>query len=112
MKDMQIYKLRVVTRRDSSIGYQAVQAGHAAIQYQHEHTESSLDWDNNSNYLIFLTVDEENHLERLIANAQLKGITVSIFREPDLNNEITAVAFEPCDESRKLLGSTPMMGKK
>lgn len=28
-----------------------------------------------------------------------------MFREPDINNQVTAIAVEPCEEARKALGS-------
>jgi hypothetical protein len=42
----------------------------------------------------------------------MSGIKFTLFREPDLNNEITAVAFEPSDSSRKLTSSCPLLGKE
>ena len=40
------------------------------------------------------------------------GVKHTIFREPDINNEITAVAFEPCETSRKITSSCPLLGKE
>lgn len=115
MKNMQINsteKLRVVSRRDIGFGYQSVQAGHAAIQFQHEHPELAKLWYTQSNYLAFLTVTNEEELEKLIRKAEAKGITHSVFREPDIGNEITAVAFEASDEARRITSSCRMMGKE
>ena len=114
MKNTQINteKLRIVSRRDISIGYQAVQAGHAAIQIQHEHPELSKLWYTKSNYLAFLTVANEEELEKLIRKAEAKGIKHSIFREPDIGNQITAIAFEASDEAKRLTSSCRMMGKE
>lgn len=104
-------KLRVVTRRDLSIPYQAVQAGHAAIDFQHEHPEIAKEWQTKSNYLAFITVADEEQLIKLITRAILSGIKHTVFREPDINNQITAVAFEPSEASRKLTSSCPLFGK-
>ena len=115
MKDLQINpteKLRIVTRRDLHIGYQAVQAGHAAIQFQHEHQVEAKAWYTQSNYLAFLSVDDETELEKLIQKAEAKGIKHSIFREPDIGNEITAVTFEASDDARRITSSCPRMGKE
>ena len=95
-------KLRVITRSDLSIGYQAVQAGHASIQFQHEHRRTAKRWFKHSNYLIFLSVKNVTELTELISLAESNNIKVSVFREPDLDNEITAVAIEPCIKSDEL----------
>jgi len=102
----------VIGRKDLSIGMQAVQSGHAAIQFQHEHPELAKNWFHNSNYLIFLSVNNEEELKSLIDRAITQNITVSVFREPDINNEITAIALQPCDESRKFTSGLPLMGKE
>lgn len=115
MKNMQISpteKLRVVSRRDISIGYQSVQSAHALVQFQYEHPELAKLWYKESNYLAFLTVANEEELEKLIRKAEAKGIKHSIFREPDIDNQITAVAFEASDESRRLTSSCPVLGKE
>jgi len=81
---------------------QAVQSGHAGIQFQHEHPELAKNWFHNSNYLIFLSVSNEEELNSLIDRAITKNIKFSVFREPNINNEIIAIAIQPCSESRKL----------
>lgn len=105
-------KLRVVTRRDLPIGTQALQSGHAAIDFQHQHPTEANEWHSKSNYLAFLTVANEEELIKLVSKAILTGIKHTIFREPDLNNQITAVAFEASDAARKLTSSCPLLGKE
>lgn len=105
-------KLRVVTRRDLPIPYQAVQSGHAAIDFQHQYPVEAKEWQTQSNYLAFLTVADEAELIKLISRAILSGIKHTVFREPDIDNQITAVAFEPCELSRKLTSSCPLLGKE
>lgn len=105
-------KLRVVSRRDLSIAYQAVQSGHAAIDFQHQHPVEASEWQKQSNYLAFLTVADEAELIKLISRAILSGIKHTIFREPDINNEITAVAFEPSEAAKRLTSSCPLLGKE
>ena len=95
-----------------SLPTQAVQSAHAAIDFQHAHPLEATEWQKNSNYLALLTVANEEDLYKLSDKASLKGIKHTIFREPDINNEITAIAFEPSDESRKLTSSCPLLGKE
>lgn len=115
MEDTQVKnnKLIVVTRRDLPIGYQAVQASHASIEFQHEYPREAKEWHNTSNYLIFLTVKDKKALKNLLIKAAKKGITKTTpFNEPDLNNELTAIAFAPSEEVRKLTSSLPLMGRE
>jgi hypothetical protein len=93
------------------LGYQAVQAAHSAIGFQHEHPELAKIWHKTSNYLIFLTVADEPALEQLILSAEKKGIKYTVFREPDIDNQITAVTLEPSEASRKITSSLPLIGK-
>ena len=94
-------KLYIVSREDLSAGMIAVQGMHVAIQFVMEH-EIAREWYEKSNYLCFLAAKDENHLKELIDKAREKNIPISIFREDDLNNEITAIALAPCRESKKL----------
>jgi hypothetical protein len=89
-----------------------VQSAHAAIDFQHDHPEVASQWQTKSNYLALLTVADEEALIKLITKAIFTGIKHTIFREPDLGNEITAVAFEPTDAAKKLTSSCPLMGKE
>lgn len=111
MKQINNQKLRVVTRCDLPIQIQATQACHAAIDFQHQYGEISRDWQTNSNYLVLLSTVDESALDKLIYKAHSLGIKHTVFREPDINNEITAVAFEPSNEAKKMTSSIPLMGK-
>ena len=102
----------VVTRRDLPLSYQAVQAAHAAIDFQHQYPEVAKNWHQNSNYLIFLTVADEDELKKLILKGAERGLKLTPFREPDINNELTAIAFQPSDATRKMTSSLPLMGKE
>lgn len=73
-----------------------------------EHPEINKSWFEVSNYLGLLSVDNEIDLMNLIADAEDKGIKYSIFREPDIDNQITAIALEPGIKSKKLCSSLPL----
>ena len=105
-------KLRVVTRRDLTPSQQAVQSAHALVDFQYQHSVEATEWQTKSNYLAFLTVADEEQLIKLISKAILTGIKHTVFREPDIDNQITAVAFEPSEASRKLTSSCPLLGKE
>ena len=77
-----------------------VQGGHAVAQWLLEHPNQN--W--NNNYLIYLYADLDKWRVRL----DLTNKDYSIFREPDLNNQLTAIALQ--DDGRmfkklKLVGN-------
>ncbi len=88
-------KLHLVTRRDLSAGQQAVQAAHALREFVREHPQTDLDWYEKSNTLAFLSVEDESSLQDLLSKALRRRIAVSGFREPDRDEELTAVAIGP-----------------
>jgi peptidyl-tRNA hydrolase len=102
----------VISRIDLPIGVQGLQSGHAAIDFQHEHPEVAKDWNQNSNYLIFLSAKDESHLEQLLQKAEFKGLRTTSFREPDLDNQLTAIALEPSPTTKRLVSSLPLFGKE
>ena len=101
-----------ITRRDLKPGYQAVQAAHSAIEFQHDYPEISTQWNSQSKYLIFLTVKDELELKQMIDKFRYHNLKHSIFIEPDIDNQLTSVTVEPCEKSRKLTSSLPLMLKE
>lgn len=73
--------------------------------------QQSKQWYTESNYIIQLTCKNEDELKCYIDRAHKKQIKCVIFREPDLNNEITAICLEPSLNALKLIGSLPLMLK-
>lgn len=107
----QIYKLSTVTRRDLSAGYQSIQCSHALTQFIFEYPEISRTWFKEP-YLAQLSVENEEELKLLIAKLQKFNIKYSIFREPDLGNQITSIAIEPSEKTRRVLSNLPLMLKE
>lgn len=101
-------KLIVITRRDLFPGYQAVQAAHAAIEFQHEHPQIAKEWNTNSKYLIFLSVENEHALEFFLEKIKYHKLKHTIFLEPDIGNQMTAIAVEPCERTMKLCSNLPL----
>ena len=98
----------MVTREDLPQSAMAVQSAHAAIDFQYQYPELANTW-HDSNYLIFLKVKDELSLIKLIDKSRLNNIKITIFREPDLDNQITAIAFEPSEESNKITNKIKLM---
>lgn len=67
-----------------------------------EHPDTNKEWFEKSNYLGFLSVSNEEELLGLAEKANSLGIECSIFREPDVDNQATAIAIAPGNKSKKL----------
>lgn len=55
-----------------------------------------------------LEVPNEIELEKLLMKANKKGIVSSLFKEPDLSDQLTAVVLEPGLRSKRLCSSLPL----
>lgn len=78
------------------------QSCHAISLFKEEHFEIAKQWFERSNYLAVLSTKDEQSLLQLIDKAYQNNIKFSIFFEPDLKYEITAIALEPNKKSKKL----------
>jgi len=85
-----------------------VQGAHAAIDFQHQHPEIAKDWNTNSNYLIILSAENEAKLQKYISKFNHYGLCHTVFREPDIGNQITAVCVEPSDRTKRLTSHLPL----
>jgi len=81
---------------------------HALRQFTAEHPEIDKLWFEQSNYLGLLSVSDEKELMSLIEQATAHEISFSIFREPDVDNEVTAIALAPGPKSKKLCSRLPL----
>jgi 7-keto-8-aminopelargonate synthetase-like enzyme len=88
MKKKRIY---TITRADLSIGQKATQSNHASTQYLIDHAPHlSGEWNNGS--IICLELGNEKSLKKWLKKLEEKGIKTSLFREPDMEHQITAIA--------------------
>jgi hypothetical protein len=53
---------------------------------------------------------DEKELNDLVLKANGLGIKFAVFYEPDLNNELTAIALEPGKHSGKLCNGMKLLG--
>lgn len=79
-------RLYVLVRNDLPQSYKAVQAGHAVAEWLlHDQT-----WRNET--LVYLGVNDENELLDWKERLDYRNIKYVAFREPDIGNELTAIA--------------------
>ena len=95
-------KLYIVTRNDLPISYQAVQSIHAAVDYVFKYQKTLKKWHKSSNVIILLAVKNKTTLIKFIKKIRKLNVKYVAFKEPDLKNQITAVALEPSEKTQKL----------
>lgn len=78
------------------------QAMHAAIDLCMKNPELMRDWWDNSNTVVVMECASQDELFKIENKAIARGIKYDLFREPDMDNEATAIAMFPCDEARKI----------
>ena len=83
-------KLYVIVRKDLTHSQRAVQGGHAIAEFLLH--GPNFRWKNET--LIYLGVQGLQPLANLKTKLDFAGIKYTGFREPDLNNEVTAIASE------------------
>ena len=88
-------RLYVLIDKNLNSIYGCVQGGHAVAQWLLDHPQQ--DW--NNNYLIYVTADIPKWKERL----DIFEMDYTEFREPDLDNQVTALAVLNNDKMFKHL---------
>ncbi len=83
-------QMYVIVRSDFSNVYKMVQGNHAQVAYGFEYPHNLRTW--NNEYLIYLETFLECNLKEVYEKLLRAGIDVSSFKEPDQNNQMTAVA--------------------
>lgn len=105
-------KLISITRQDLTPGYQVVQTAHAIADFAYDHFDLFKQWKQESNSIITLAVKNEQSLIDIYV--KLKEITphITSFREPDIDNQMTAIAVYSTPEMRKMLCHIPLALKE
>jgi len=103
------HKIYLVTHRELSPGYQTAQTAHAIAELLINKPDVAAEWYTQSNSLIVLTVANEEALHELLQEAKKAEVHAEPFREPDLLDELTAIAFTPSPTTRKLLANLPLL---
>lgn len=101
----------ILTRTDLDPGLQAAQTAHAAFQFACEHSDVTAKWHRDSSYLIVLGVPDEETLTDYARLVEQAGVPCSLFREPDIGDEATALAVAP-SELWRMFSDLPLLGKE
>jgi hypothetical protein len=103
-------KLYLIVRADLAPGLQAAQLVHAMRQWVEEYPRDDRKWFDNSNTVALLALPNEAALGVLLGQAQRFGIPAAAFREPDLDNQLTALALGP--QAKRLTRNIPPAFRK
>jgi hypothetical protein len=82
-------KMYVLIRKDLSKSQQAVQGGHAVAEYLLNYKD--IIWNNGT--LVYLAIRNEIDLKEWERKFGQLSLNYSSFYEPDINNQITAIAI-------------------
>jgi len=93
-------KLYVLVRKDIPANVQAVQGGHAVAEFLLKCAQS---WGNDT--LVYLGVKNERQLKLWRHKFTSLNIKYASWREPDMNNEMTAIATMASGELLKNLNT-------
>jgi peptidyl-tRNA hydrolase len=104
-------KLYVVVRSDIPVGLQVAQIAHICFSFASEHSKQAKQWMKNSNFICVLSVPNEQSLVDLMNKAYMQRVKYSFFQEDDLNYQITAIALECCEKSKRLCKKLPLAMK-
>lgn len=98
-------KLYVLIRKDLPFPYRAVQAGHAVAEWLLQHGQMNKEWKNGT--LIYLDVENEQDLMLWTERINRRGMQSVGFREPDIGDQMTAIA---CLTDSKVFSNLKLFG--
>jgi len=100
-------KLYIVVRADLKPGARAAQSCHATSSFVAAHPKQSAQWRTSSNNLVCLEIANEPLLLAMARRARERGIPHTLFREPDLGDEATALALMS-PQAHRLTSNLPL----
>ena len=99
-------KLYVIVRSDLAPGAQIAQSCHAVGAFALAHPETYRAWLTGQSNIVCLNAPDENELAHLLYEAECRGISLAMFREPDFGESLTAIALG--DGASKLTSRLPL----
>lgn len=91
-----------VTRADIPKGYQLAQTIHSSSRFAYHHPELHKKWIEQSEYVVSLSVSNEEKLQRLYYKLLDNGAIIVAFHEPDIDNQLTSICYYGTPELRKI----------
>lgn len=105
-------KIYLVTHSGLTQGHQITQTAHVIAELAVAHPEQFSHWHGVSQSIIVLSAPSSRALYELyVQSLSSPDLSVVPFREPDLGDEITALAFLPSERTVHFLANLPLAGK-
>ena len=79
-----------------------VQSKHSLGRFAYHHYDKFKHWMETSEYLVSLSIDNEDKLQRLFYKLQDNGADVVAFTEPDIDNQLTSICYYGTPELIKI----------
>jgi len=90
-----------VTRNDIAAGHQLAETIHSVSEFAFKFPDRFQHWKTTSNYVVALSIDDEEKLEDLYSRLKWHGADVIGFNEPDINNQLTSICYYGTPELQK-----------
>ena len=78
------------------------QTVHSSSRFAYHYPELHREWIEQSEYVVSLSVDNEEKLQRLYYKLQDNGAVVVAFHEPDIDNQLTSICYYGTPEMIKI----------
>lgn len=98
----------IVVRADLPPGLQVAQAVHAAFLFAHLFPDTTRKWLEGSNIDVILSVPDEAALTELAITARCAGVLSASMTEPDIGNQLTALALGVDAGAQRLCANLPL----
>lgn len=99
----------IISRKDITPGYVAVQSCHAIADFAYEHPQTFKEWKEDTNSIICLEIKDEEALLKLFEKLS-KKTSCTKFYEPDVD-AYTAICVHGTPEIRRSLSHLPLILK-
>jgi peptidyl-tRNA hydrolase len=97
-------KFYVIVRKDlPSKGAIVAQSCHSVAGFSRYHPSLLQSWHDTSNYIVILEVKNQEELLSLQLKAMMEEIPNHLFREPDWNDDATALALAAGEKSSQMV---------
>ena len=105
------HKLYIITRNDLSAAYQLPQVAHGVAHFADEHPLEYKKWLTDNHKIVVFAVEDKDSLLNLLDKIQKMDAKHTIFKEPDLDYDLTTIVLVPCRKAKRVVEGLKLAGK-